>query len=176
MFKKLAGLLKGKQPMNRIDSETAAAFVVRASLDDLNEKWNNMKADIINYDQVFPEINESWVQYEIVLAAIGADTLALYNLFSKEQADQIFNALLKFLGDMEEVGEISVEAVGQYHSVAVEATNQVENPFEFVVSILCDRLEVPEIESGPVTMIGLMSAVGKLVGKWKWIKESFEVV
>lgn len=112
-----------------------------------------------------------------MLAALGADILALYNLFPRNQADKLYNAFIHFLGDIEgEFGEVSRKAVRDYYSVAAEAVGKKENPFEFVVSLLCDRLDVPESESDPIIMSGLMYAVSQLVGKWKWIKGSFTVV
>jgi hypothetical protein len=76
---------------------------------------------------------------------------------------------------MDNVGEISVEAVGEYFSVAQLATERNEDPIEYVVSMLLQRLEVPQDFGGPLIIIGLMQAVGRLVGSWKHIHNTYNV-
>lgn len=176
MFNMFSGLLKSKvKDDGKISISTAAAFVIQANIDDLKENWPSMKNEIFNYEDAFGWINESWVRYEFMLAAMGADTLALYNLFPKEQADKLFKELLKILNESEDVGKLSVDAVSDYYSVAVEAVNATENPLEYVVSLILHRLEVPDSESGTITMMGMMSAIGQMVGNWKWLNTKFSV-
>ncbi|WP_336775294.1 hypothetical protein [Paenibacillus sp. MMO-58] len=159
--------------ISTISISTAATFVIRSNLDELKEKWPTMKDEILNYEDIFADIDEERVQYEFMLAAMGADILALFNLFPKTQADKLFNELLKLLG--ESAGKIFVDAVNDYYSVAMDAVNKTKHPFDYIASLLLHRLDVPESECGPLTMMGTTSAVSQMIGQWKWLHTSFTV-
>lgn len=75
------GKMSAISKKEQIDCTTAAKFVVKKSLDDSRLYWDDMKAEIINYEQFFSHVTEEWVQYEFILAAIVANMLELYNLF-----------------------------------------------------------------------------------------------
>lgn len=175
MFKKLFGGKKPIQDPNLIDCVTAAGLVVQIGLEKLQAEWPSLKEDIPRYDEAFGHVEGTWVEYEIFLASLGADLLALYNLFQAEKADELRDALRDFLSNMENVGEISVEAVGEYFSVAQLALQENAFPIEYVASLLLQRLEAPDDVGGPLLMAGLMQAVGRLVGGWKHIKTTYKV-
>lgn len=128
------------------------------------------------YDRIFEGKTEEWIKFELIFAAIGADMLALYNLFPSDQANRLATSLVERVSAIKEVGDIATEAVEGYYRVAKESVSVGEHPLDFVVSLQLERLEVPDSETGPLTLASLFYALGQLIGKWKWILDNFEVV
>ncbi|MFC5651230.1 hypothetical protein ACFPYJ_19385 [Paenibacillus solisilvae] len=164
-----------KQPaLNSISSEMAVGYVFKATMEDLPLTWEYVKSEIIGYDEIFKEVPEEWTQFEFILASLGLDLLALYNLFPKQQANEIHDRLLMLVGQMEEIGENSARAVHDYYLVASDAVSKSENPMEYAASFLCHRLDLTA-DIRPIALTGIMAGIGQFVGKWKAIKENFEV-
>lgn len=164
-----------KQPVsNTISPDMAVAFVFKAASDDLPIKWEQIKSQIIGYDEIFEEVPEERVQFEFILASLGIDLLVLHNLFPKQQANELHD-LLTLVGQMEEIGKNSATAVHDYYLVASDAVSKPENPMEYAASFLCHRLDLSADHTGPIALTGIMYGIGQFVGKWKWINENFTV-
>ncbi|CCC86290.1 hypothetical protein PPM_p0140 (plasmid) [Paenibacillus polymyxa M1] len=160
--------------LDSISTEMAVGFVFKAAMDDLSLKWENIKSEIIGYDVIFNDVPEEWAQFEFILASIGLDLLAVYNLYSKEQAIEIHEQVLTLVGKMDEIGENSSTAVHDYYLVASDAVSNAESPLEYVASFLCHRLDLAE-DIGPIALTGIMAGITQLAGKWRWIEQNFTV-
>ncbi|WP_018759608.1 hypothetical protein [Paenibacillus terrigena] len=158
--------------INSISSDMAVAFVFKAAMDDLPLKWEYVKSEIIGYDVIFKDIPEEWAQFEFILASLGLDLLALYNLYPKEQATELHEQVLTLVRQMEEIGENSSTAVHDYYLVVSDAVSNTENPLEYAASFLCHRLDLTE-DIGPIVLTGIMAGITQLGGKWGWIRQNF---
>ncbi|MGE7828522.1 hypothetical protein [Paenibacillus sp. NPDC093718] len=160
--------------LTSISSETAVGFVFKAAMDDLPLKWEHVKSEIIDYDVIFKDVPEEWAQFEFILASLGLDLLALYNLYSKEQATEMHEQVLELVRQMEEIGENSSTAIHDYYLVASDAVSNTENPLEYAASFLCHRLDLAE-DIGPIALTGIMAGITQFAGKWRWIKQNFTI-
>jgi hypothetical protein len=169
-------LSKGQNDiLAEIDTPTAVSYIMQANMDDLSEQWAKMKEDLeYVHPQIFNEVSEEWVQYEILLTSVALDLVAVYNLYPMNQAKILHEGMLTMLANVEEVGNYSVEAVKDiYHPAAIKALADNQAPFDMMVSILALRIGIEDPD--PLTMTALSVSVSKLVGKWKWIQENFHI-
>ncbi|KAA8748205.1 hypothetical protein [Paenibacillus sp. UASWS1643] len=160
--------------VSSISSQEAVGIVIKAVTDDLPLKWAHVQSEIIGYNAIFKEVPEEWAQFEFLLASLGLDLLALYNLYPKEQAIKMHEQVLSLIGQMEEIGENSATAVHDYYLVASDAISKTENPLDYVASFLCHRLDMTE-DIGPIALTGIMEGITQFAGKWRWIKQNFTI-
>lgn len=161
----------------QIDCKTTIQLLLTRYSDESQQNWSQLKITITDFEQIFGHLNEDWVQYEFTLAAMGSDLLALYNLFPKVKADELTATLIENINIIEEIGVVSVEAVLEYFDVAQQALDDAIPPIDYVVSLLLQRLEITEVESNmTVLLTELIVVVSSMIGKWKWINETYIVV
>lgn len=126
---------------------------------------------------------DNWIEYDLFLFCLSFDSMALFNLLDKQQANRLYNLTcvqwLSKLGD-EIQEEYDKAEIAEYKRLYEESVKKSEPPFDYMLSKLFSnflRENSIKYNIGPMHMMQMMTMVIPMfTGTWKKTLEEFNVI
>lgn len=177
---------------NTLTEQEAASYFVLSMTKEVQDGWPNFYSMLKDFFKDNFELeNEEMAVYDLVLASIAMDLQAVNNLFPKDQAGRIETWIMKCI-DIEDLGQYAIGEVKKYGERFQRGIIDMpsgDDPISEITARLLQRWLGQNIQRFYVEMNGkkttiispvLISTVNtmlaNLAGKWKRLKEDFEIV
>jgi len=172
-----------------ISESQAAAMVMNAIFRQSDMRWPELSGPLFKLlsDQGLQVNNPEYVKFHLSIAALSVNMRALFDLFSRSRATQIFDTHLEILKQFfpDKVQYKAVEnTIGKYIEAYNEGIYNIRNPLQDVAMYMYYKIGLVNTEQTvvdenfyapePAIRDYLANALGLFTGKWEHILERFE--
>lgn len=166
-----------------VDEKQLAYIVIEEHLRETNANFDRIMEFLHEYFNVDDLASEEWIKYDFFLCGSTLDSMALFNLLDKQQANRLYHYIsVEKFSDMEDkdLANLIISEISEYKRLFDKSVEESEPPFDYLLSKLLKNVlgeNIDKYNIGPMLMIQLMSLVMPMyVGKWKRALEECKLV
>jgi len=159
----------------KISERDAVILFVNEVFEHVDESWESDKKAMSEYADVH-EYRNSYTTFDIALATLSLELLALPNLLPQNKAKSIHHLILDMLRNNKYEGEYAYnKVVNEFLPVLYYSIEHQSNPLGDLAPVLWRSIiETPQMNSINATV--LSTVVSVKLGKWKQITEIYKII
>lgn len=153
----------------KVSPENAATELINILIQAARDDWEEDKALLSGLNT---EINDRTGSFEILLATIAMELLAVKNI-TPHFYQRIYTELMDVLSKSDELGYYSIRTLGDYITAIKLTEIKGHPPDEGIIIILARQLS---IKLDPLSETVIRGILVRKLGIWKFITNHFKIV